>query len=71
MVQNAYVRVIDKSTDAELIKFNLTDYYDNVISMMVGELYLKEGQWRFNAIGNGTGEDLVGLCRRYGVNVAG
>lgn len=69
-VQNAYVRVVDKSTNKELIKFNLTDYFKDVTSMTVGELYLKNGEWRFNAVGQGLKTDLAGLCGFYGVNLA-
>ena len=70
MVQNAYVRVVDKSTGNELVKFMLTDYFANVTSMVVGEVYNKGGQWRFNPVGNGFAHDLAGLCGVYGVNVA-
>ena len=70
-VQNAYVRIVDCGTNTELVRFNLTDYYSNVCSMMVGELYSKGNEWRFNAIGNGTGDSLEGLCIRYGINVVG
>lgn len=70
-VCNAYVRVVDKSTNKELVKFNLTDYYKEVTSMIVGELYKKGGEWRFNPVGNGVAKDLLGLCEMYGVNVAG
>lgn len=69
-VSNAYIRVVDSVTNNELVKFNLSDYYSNVTSMMVGELYKKGGEWRFNPIGNGVAEDLAGLCIRYGVNLA-
>lgn len=71
MVSNAYVRVSDASTGVELIRFNLSDYYANVTSMMVGEIYNHNGQWKFNAIGDGVAKDLAGLCGMYGVNVAG
>lgn len=71
MVQNAYVRVVDDTTGRELIRFTLTDYYANVTSMMVGEVYNHNGQWKFNAIGDGVAKDLAGLCEMYGVNVAG
>ena len=70
MVANAYVRVLDKSTGKELVKFMLTDYFATVTSMVVGEVYNKGGQWRFNPVGNGFAEDLAGLCGVYGVNVA-
>ena len=45
----------------------LTDYYDNVTSMMLGEVYLHNTEWKFNAIGNGVARDLAGLCQLYGV----
>lgn len=69
-VSNAYVRIVDKSTGNELVRFNISDYYSTVCSMMVGEVYLRNGEWRFNPIGDGTGDDLEGLCIRYGVNIA-
>lgn len=70
-VCNAYIRVIDKNSNKELIRFNLTDYYKEVTSMMVGELYNKGGEWRFNPIGDGVAKDLLGLCEMYGVVVEG
>lgn len=70
MVNNAYVRVIDKLTRHEIAKFMLTDYYPNVTSMVVGEVYRHNGQWKFNAVGDGVAKDLAGLCEMYGVNVA-
>ena len=70
-VQNAYARVVDHNTGKELCRFQLTEAYRGVCSMMVGELYRHNGQWKFNPIGNGTQDDLEGLCIRYGVNVAG
>ena len=70
MVANAYVRVVDKSTGKELIKFALSDYFPTVTSMVVGEVYNKGGQWRFNPVGNGFAEDLAGLCGVYGENIA-
>lgn len=68
-IKNAFIRVVDKQNNRELIRFQLSEYYKEVISMMVGELYKKDGEWRFNPIGSGTGDDLEGLCRRYGVNL--
>lgn len=69
MVQNAYVRVESEGT--ELLNFKLTEYYSNVTAMVVAELYRHNGEWKFNAVGDGTATDLAGLCMTYGVNVAG
>lgn len=68
MLKDAYVRIMDKS-GKELASFLMTEYYNNVISMMIGELYQHNGPWKFNAVGNGVAKDLAGLCALYGVQV--
>lgn len=67
MVKDAYIRLLEPDTGRELYSFGLTDYYANVTSMMLGELYLYNGTWKFNAVGNGVAKDLEGLCGLYGV----
>ncbi len=70
MVKDAYIRIIKNiNSQNELVSFLMTEYYTNVISMMIGELYIHNGTWKFNAIGNGVAKDLAGLCELYGVNV--
>lgn len=67
MAENAYIRLLDSDTGREIYSFLLTDYYANVTSMMLGELYLYNDTWKFNAIGNGVAKDLERLCQLYGV----
>lgn len=67
MVQDAYIRILNPDSGQEVYSFMLTDYYDNVTSMMLGEIYLHNTEWKFNAIGNGVARDLAGLCQLYGV----
>lgn len=69
MLKDAYVRILNETDHSELVSFKMTDYYSNVISMMIGELYQHSGTWKFNAIGNGVARDLAGLCELYGVQV--
>ena len=69
MLKDAYVRFLNPANNTELVSFKLSDYYSNVISMMIGELYEHNGSWKFNAIGNGVARDLAGLCEYYGVAV--
>lgn len=69
MLKDAYVRFLNPANNTELVSFKLSDYYSNVISMMIGELYEHNGAWKFNAIGNGVARDLAGLCEYYGVEV--
>lgn len=70
MVKDAYIRIMDPSSGKELVSYQMEDYYANVISMMIGELYKHNGIWKFNAVGNGVARDLAGLCELYGVEVA-
>ena len=69
-VRNAYMRVVNRQNNQELMRFSLSDYYANVTSMVVGELYRHNGTWKLNPVGDGVAADLAGLCARYGVNVA-
>ena len=68
MLEDAYIRIMDPA-GTELVSFKMDEYYTNVTSMMIGELYLHNGAWKFNAIGNGVAKDLAGLCSLYGVQV--
>ena len=70
MMKDAYIRILDAGDRTELVSFQMTDYYTNVISMMIGEIYLHNNTWKFNAIGNGVARDLAGLCTLYGVEVS-
>ncbi|MBQ9142215.1 MAG: TerD family protein [Lachnospiraceae bacterium] len=69
MMKDAYVRIMNPYNNTELVSFQMTDYYSNVISMMIGEVYQHNGAWKFNAVGNGVAKDLLGLCELYGVQV--
>ena len=68
MLKDAYIRIMD-NTNTEIVSFKMEEYYSNVTSMMIGEVYLHNGSWKFNAIGNGVARDLAGLCELYGVQV--
>ena len=69
MLRDAYIQIVDSSDGTELVSFMMTEYYSNVTSMMIGEVYQHNGMWKFNAIGNGVARDLAGLCELYGVQV--
>ncbi|MCI8814264.1 MAG: TerD family protein [Lachnospiraceae bacterium] len=69
MLKDAYIRILDASSNQEIVSFQMDEYYANVTSMMIGEIYRHNGSWKFNAIGNGVAKDLAGLCELYGVQV--
>nr|WP_314448736.1 TerD family protein [uncultured Lachnoanaerobaculum sp.] len=69
MLKDAYIQIVDPLNNTESASFLVEEYYNNINSMMMGEIYLHNGAWKFNAIGNGVNKDLAGLCEFYGVAV--
>lgn len=68
-VSNAFIRIVDESTNTELIRYDLGEDFSIETSVVVGELYRNNGEWKFNAIGSGFNGGLAALCQNYGVNV--
>lgn len=54
MIQNAFIRLVDSRDNTEVLRFNLTDDYSNMTAMIFGEVYRNDGEWKFNALGQGT-----------------
>ena len=67
-VSNAYCRIIDESTGAELIHYDLGEDFSIETAVVVGELYKHNGEWKFNAIGSGFQGGLAALCAHYGID---
>lgn len=68
-VQNAYIRVVDRSNGSELTRYDLSEDASTETAMMFGELYRNGDEWKFRAIGQGYASGLSGIARDYGVNV--
>lgn len=64
-VQNAYIRIVDKKTNSELVRFNLTEDYSTARSVIVGELYRHNDEWKFYATGIGIEDELDGLKKMF------
>lgn len=59
-VKNAFIRLVDENTGAELYRYNLSDgSVDKVAGLIFAELYKHNDEWKFNAIGEGTKEASV------------
>jgi len=69
MVSNAYVRLVDKNTGKELLRYDLGEDFSVETGIVVAEVYKKDGEWKFSAVGAGYANGLLGLCRQYGVDV--
>lgn len=66
MIQSAYIRIMNGTSGAELIKFNLSDNYSGQTALVCGELYRHGSEWKFAAIGEGTHAPHINLlANRY------
>ena len=54
MIRNAFIRVVNPSNNQELIRYNLSDNYSGQTSLVVGEIYRHNTEWKFAAVGTGT-----------------
>lgn len=68
-VSNAFVRLVNHDTGAEVVRFDLSEDYSTETAMVFGEVYRHNGEWKFRAIGQGYAGGLFALCQQYGVNV--
>lgn len=69
-VSNSFIRMVDATTDTELIRYDLGEDFSIETAVVVGELYRHNGEWKFNAIGSGFQGGLAALCGHYGIEVA-
>jgi stress response protein SCP2 len=66
MIQNAFIRVVNSSTNEEILKYNLSDNYSNQTTLITGEIYRNDNEWKFAAIGTGTQDVSIGeVIKKY------
>lgn len=68
-VSNAYIRVVNKDTNEELIRYDLGEDFSIETAIVVGEIYRNGAEWKFSAIGSGFSGGLSALCSNFGVSV--
>ncbi|MGW8883849.1 TerD family protein [Streptomyces sp. NPDC055749] len=67
-VTGLYVRVVDAASGAETARFESTDATVET-AFILGELYLRQGAWKFRAVGQGYSTGLEGLATDFGISV--
>lgn len=69
MVSNSYIRAINNNSGEEIFKYELDEDYSTETGLVVGELYRRESEWKFNAIGSGKQGGLAAIARDFGLNL--
>jgi putative tellurium resistance protein len=68
-VSNAYIRIVDSTTNSEILRYDLGEDFSFETSVIVGEIYRYKGEWKFTAVGSGFKGGLKSLCQNFGVNL--
>ncbi|PQJ96738.1 TerD family protein [Chromatium okenii] len=69
MVRNAFMRVLNKDSNTELARFDLSEDYSTETAMIFGEVYRNGAEWKFKAVGQGFAGGLNALAKDHGVNL--
>lgn len=69
MVDNSYIRAYDADTNEELFNYELNEDFSLETGIIAGELYRKNGEWKFNAVGSGYQGGLATIARSFGLNI--
>lgn len=51
MIENAFVRLVNLEKNEEICRYELSENYEGMTGLVVGEIYRKNGEWKFNAVG--------------------
>lgn len=66
MIENAFIRLVDARNNNEMCRYNLSDDYSGMTAMIFGEVYRRNGEWKFSAVGQGTNDPGLGeLAGRF------
>ena len=73
-VSNAYIRIAKMADEFDtvgepVLKFDLEEEFSIETALVVAEIYLKNGEWKFNAVAAGYQGGLEAIVRSFGGNV--
>ncbi|MEG4426700.1 MULTISPECIES: TerD family protein [unclassified Microcoleus] len=64
-VRNAFIRIYDTTTNTEVMKYDLDEDFSRETAIEFGRLYKKDGEWRFQAVGQGYNSGLQSFVDKY------
>lgn len=64
-VRNSYIRIYNALTDEEIAKYDLDEDFSVETAVEFGRLYRRNGEWKFEAIGNGFKGGLEYFVNKY------
>lgn len=68
VVKNFYIRIMNVN-GTELARYQTDNLSSDITSLVAGEIYRYNNEWKFCAIGKGFRKDLAEFCNIYGVEI--
>ncbi|UOA08718.1 TerD family protein [Methylobacter sp. S3L5C] len=68
-VSHAYARIVNKDTNNEVTRYDLSEDASIETAMIFGEIYRHSNEWKFKAVGQGYAGGLAALAKQYGINI--
>lgn len=64
-VRNSFIRIYNTDTDEEIARYDLEEDFSVETAVEFGRLYRKNGEWKFQAVGNGYKGGLEYFVNKY------
>jgi tellurite resistance protein TerA/tellurium resistance protein TerD len=64
-IKNAFIKISNLDTKSELVRYELKEKFSRETAVEFGRLYKKNGEWRFQAVGQGYQAGLQSFVDKY------
>lgn len=64
-IRNSFIKISNLDTGSELLRYELTENFSRETAIEFGRLYRKNGEWRFQAVGQGYQAGLQSFVDKY------
>ncbi|WP_340537111.1 TerD family protein [Nocardioides sp. GXZ039] len=68
-VDNAFIRLVNAADHREIARYDLSEDASVETAMIFGEVYRRDSEWKFRAVGQGYASGLHGIALEFGVSV--
>ena len=64
-IKNAFIKIYNQETRRSLARYNLREAFSQETALEFGRLYKKDGEWKFQAVGEGYNTGLQSFVDKY------
>ncbi|MBC8060540.1 MAG: VWA domain-containing protein [Clostridiaceae bacterium] len=68
-VRGLTLHILNEDTGEKILTYAINEVFSVETAIVVAEIYLYKGEWKFNAIASGFSGGLAALCKNFGIQV--